>query len=568
MRDLYRCLDEYPPEFLQAIFGVWQVPLPEGEPRQMAVHLAEAMLAPNALERTLQRLTPAAQSALAEIVKEGGVAPGHRLFVKYGNIRRLGPAAMEREQPWARPEGVLEELYYKGIIYRAYAAVVGGYYGEVYFIPRDLLEPLQKLESEVAELDVQEAPAPTRIEHDGSALAEDLLAFLVRIRQGRISASGPERTRKGSSALDELDLGPRLVGENHPERLALLRRLLWRLDLLQDHKSILRPSPRARKWLHLPDHRRARSIYLAWRDDPHWDELDRVPSLGFDDRRRQTNPIVARSNLLQVLAKCPAGRWLLLSSFLDALKHRRPDFLRPDGDYDSWYVRDAGTGEYLSGFASWEKVEGALATHTITSSLRWLGVVDLGYGGEDADPTAFRITDQGSSLLPAESQAPQAEATSLSFPPATVGGDLTITMSVTNSMYERYQLERFAEWEAQDSVATYRITADSVWKAYNAGVKTAQIARFLKRIAKDQVPPAVSRTLQAWGGRFGRATLRKMVLLRTGDEPTMTQIRSHPKVGGLLGETLSPTICLVDEENAEELLQQLKDMGIWPRLID
>ena len=568
MRDLYRCLDEYPPEFLQAISGVWQVPLPEGEPKQMVVHLAEAMLAPDALERTLQGLTPRARGALAEIVKDGGAAPGHRLFVKYGNIRRLGPAAMEREQPWARPEGVLEELYYKGVIYRAYAAVVGGYYGEVYFIPRDLLKPLQKLEREVAELDVQEAPAPTGIEHDGSALAEDLLAFLVRIRQGRISAPDPERTRKGSSALDELDLGPRLVGENHPERLALLRRLLWRLHLLQDQKSILRPSPRARQWLRLPDHHRARSIYLAWRDDPHWDELDRVPSLRFDDRSRQTNPVVARNSLLRVLAKCPAGQWLLLTSFLDALKHHRPDFLRPDGDYDSWHVHDVQSGEYLSGFALWEKVEGALAIHTITSSLRWLGVVDLGYGGEDAEPTAFRITDQGSSLLPAESQVPQAEATSSSSPPAAVGDDLTITMSVTNSVYERYQLERFAQWQAQDSLATYRITADCVWKGYNAGVKTAQIARFLKRITKDQVPPAVSRTLQAWGGRFGRAILRKTVLLQTKDESTMSQVRSHEKAGGLLGETLSPTTSLVDEENADELLTQLKDMGIWPLLID
>jgi len=567
MRDLYRCLDEYPPELLEAISGVWQVRLPEGEPREMAVHLAEAMVAPNALERTLQGLTPGARSALAEIVKEGGAAPGHRLFVKYGNIRRLGPAAMEREQPWAHPESILEELYYRGVIYRAYAAVAG-YYGEVYFIPRDLLGPLQKLESAVPALDVHKAPAPTRIEHDGSALAEDLLGFLVRIRQGRISASGPERTRKGSSALDELDLAPRLVGENHPERLALLRRLLWRLELLQDQKSILRPSPTARKWLRLPDHHRALSIYFAWRDDPHWDELDRVPSLRFDDRGRQTNPIVARSNLLQVLAKCPAGHWLLLSSFLEALKHHRPDFLRPDGDYDSWHVRDVRSGEYLTGFASWERVEAALATHTIISSLRWLGVVDLGYGGENAEPTAFRITDQGSALLSAESPAPQAEATSSSSLPATVGDDLTITMSVTNSTYERYQLERFAEWEAQDSVATYRMTADSVWKGYNAGVKTAQIAGFLKRITKDQVPPAVSRTLQAWGGRFGRATLRKMVLLRTRDEPTMSQIRSHPKARGLLGETLSPTMCLVDEENAEELIEQLKDMGIWPLLSD
>jgi len=564
MKDLFRCLDEYPDQLLRAISQVWQVSLPEGDSREKALHLAEAMCAPDALERTLQELTPPARCVLAEIVKEGGVAPGHRLLVKYGGIRRLGPAAMAREEPWSQPKGVLEELYYKGIIYRAYATVAD-HYGEVYFIPQQLLTPLQGLESQQEELDVQQVPTPVRIKQDGGALAEDLLAFLVRIRQDRISASGRNRPLERPLTLDQIDLGPRLLGSNNPERLALIRRLLWRLGLLQNQKDMLRPSPRARTWLRLPDLRRAQSVYLAWRGDPHWDELRQLASLQLEDPGWQTSPVVARSALLGMLAKCPADHWLSLASFVEALKRHHPDFLRLNGDYDSSYVLDARTGQYLSGFASWDKIEGVLATHVITSSLHWLGIVDLGYGPEDDRPTAFRMTDQGQSLLTSELEMPKTKEPASSTL-AKVGDDLTIAIPVANSMYERYQLERFAEWQVQDTVATYRLTADSVWKGYNAGVKTVQIVNFLKRITRNQGSPTVLRTVQAWGGRFGRATLRQTLLLRTADGPTMQQIRAQPKIRQLLGQVVSPTTCLVDKENASNLIKQLKDLGIWPLL--
>jgi len=570
MRDLFRCLDEYPAELLEVISAVWEVSLPDGEPREMAHRLAESMLAPNALEGVLQGLTADAGDALAEMVREGGVVPGHRLYVQYGAMRRLGPARMAREQPWARPESVLEELYYKGIIYRTYATVAD-YYGEVYFIPRQFLEQLQDLVGASFELSIEQVPTPDKIEHDGVALVEDLLAFLVRVRQGRIHASGREKTAAAAQTLDDIDLGTRLLGENHPERLDLVRRLLWRLGLLEDQGGVLRPGSRARKWLRLPDRHRAQSVYLAWRDDPHWEELGRLPSLHIKDLGGPINPVAGRRALLSVLNRCSAGQWLGLDSFVAALKRHRPDYLRPDGDYDSWRILDASTGESLSGFASWDRIEGALARHIIMAPLRWLGIVDVGHG--EGGTVAFRLVEQGWSLLAETLEPPQGEDIGASSVPATVGDDFLVSIPVANTMYERYQLERFAQWvaelhlgQAQGTTATYRISEDSVWRGNNAGIKTAQMGKFLDRITQGRVAPAVLRSLQAWGGRFGRITLRRTLLLQAPDQDTMRRIRTHPKVRGLLGEALSPTMCLVDQENEEELIARLKEMGIWPLL--
>jgi len=570
MRDLFRCLDEYPTELLEVISAVWEVSLPDGEPREMAHHLAKSMLAPNALEGVLRGLTAGAGDALAEMVREGGVVPGHRLYVQYGAMRRLGPARMAREQPWARPESVLEELYYKGIIYRAYATV-DDYYGEVYFVPRQFLKQLQNLQDQSSELSIEQVPTPESIEHDGDALVEDLLAFLVRVRQGQICASGREKTSTASQTLDDIDLGPRLLGENHPDRLDLVRRLLWRLGLLEAQEGVLRPSPRARKWLRLPDGHRAQSVYLAWRDDPHRDELGRLRSLHIKDLGGPINPTTGRRALLSVLNRCPAGPWLGLDSFVETLKRHRPDYLRPDGDYDSWRILDASTGESLSGFASWDRIEGALARHIITAPLRWLGIVDVGYS--EGGAAAFRLVEREWSLLADALEPPPSRDFEASSTPATVSDDFLVSIPVKSTMYERYQLERFAEWaadlhlrQAQDATATYRISEDSVWRGVSAGIKTAQMAKFLDRITHGQVAPAVLRSLRAWGGRFGRTTLRRTLLLRTPNQDTMRRIRAHPGVRNLLGETLSPTMCLVDQENEEDLIAQLKDLGIWPLL--
>ena len=68
----------------------------------------------------------------------------------------------------------------------------------------------------------------------------------------------------------------------------------------------------------------------------------------------------------------PAGEWVSVADFIDAVKATDPDFQRPGGDYESWYIRDAGSGAYLTGFESWDRVEGELLRALLTGPARWL----------------------------------------------------------------------------------------------------------------------------------------------------------------------------------------------------
>ena len=563
MKDLYRCLDDYSPELLQAIGQAWGFGLPKGEQREIVMRLAEAMLSPHAANDLLKRLSADAQAALAQLVNDGGMLPGHRLSLNYGGIRRFGPARMAREQPWLQPQGTLEELFYSGIIYRAYGAI-DEYTGEIVFVPSQLLERLPPL-GQGSRLEPERAGEPKRVAIDGRALVEDLFIGLVGIRRTQLPSDGLPTNAIGPHLRQAL-LVSRWSGEDRPERLALVWRLLWRLGLIRQDSGILQPSDRAREWLRLPDTRRLHSIYLGWRDDPQQDELRLLPTLRPEETGWHNNPVAARHQLLAALGRLPRSTWFSLDSFVQVLKRRRPDYLRPDGDFDSWYIRDAQTNEYLSGYASWDRIEGELARYMISGPLRWLGITNVGYGEESDQPLAFSITDKGAELLTEDEGMLGDKTPSRRQLVAAVSTDLLITISTENSLYERYHLERFSEWQPSAEDAVYQITADSVWRSQDAGIKTEQILRFLKRISRNRVPESVMRTLRAWGGRFGRAAIRGAVLLQTIDEATMEQISAQPATRDLLSTSLSPTVCLVEETNVAELIERLKALGIWPQV--
>jgi hypothetical protein len=561
MKDLYRCLDEYTRTMLHAISDPWQIPLAEDEPRQMAVHLAETMQESPAMRTLLDELSTEADEALVHLLRKGGSSPSRRLSMRYGNIRRFGPLRMERERPWLEPDNALEELFYKGLLYRAYGNV-DDHYGEILFIPQELLVRLYTLKGDELEVKAQAVPTPERARADDARIMEDLFAILVYMRREQPPA--PQKGQDLLATLEEMDLPSRLLGKVTEERMRFLWHLVWKLDLALEVDGVLQPSLCARDWLQLTDAQRMRNLYEAWRDDTEWNELRLVPSLRFKELGQQGDLALARRNLLKALNDHTPNGWFSLEAFVDILNRHYPDYLRPDADFERWDVRDAETNAYLRGFESWYDVEGALAKYIMETSLRWLGVVDVGYNQESEEPKAVSITELGRRLLNEREPAEATEHVS-SEPLATVNEDLTVAISCQNTLYERYQLERFAEWQRQRDKAFYRITEKSLYKGLNTDVKVEQITRFLQRITGGNVPSHVVRRLYAWGGRFGRVSIREVVLLQTVDEETMRQLQDSPEIGEILGKQISPTACLVGQEHVPELVQQLKALGIWPK---
>jgi hypothetical protein len=566
MKDLYRCLDDCAPALLSAIAEAWRIPLAKREPLEMVRALGDAMLSPDALQQALSSLSSEALDALAELAHQGGEAPAQRLALRYGAIRRLGPARLAREQPWLQPANAVEELYYRGLLFRAYGAL-GDYYGDLLIIPEQLFQRLPPLPVQPAEWEHPLGSPPPCIRSSDRDLMEDLFAALVRLRQAPLlrSALG-EGASPFEQVVETLIHSGRLLGPRDLARHAMMWAILIRLDLVKQEGDSVQPSLRARDWLRQSDESRRRGIYFAWRDDPAIDELRLLPTLRCEGRSPASRPTSARRHVMAILSRFPEGQWFAIDALGQALKRRRPDFLRVDRD-PGWTIRDAQTGAYLDGPESWERVEGALIRYLLTTTIHWLGIVNLGSAPDSEEPTAFNVTSLGKRLLALPEHAARSERASHAKAVATVDEELVVRISTENSLYERYQMERFCEWRGQDKgEARYQITEDSLWHSHDAAIRIEQILGFMRRITQNRVPPLAQRTLQAWGGRFGRATLERMVVLQTTDAPTMALIREDPQAAALLGPMLAPTACQVAEERVEALVARLKAIDIWPRI--
>lgn len=562
MKDLYRCLDEYPEDLLLAIADAWGIALPRDESMRMVKRLADAMLSPGALTAAVASLSPAAQGALAFLAAQGGAALAGPTALRYGAVRRFGPARLRREKPWLAPSSPLEELYFYGLVYRAYGQV-GEHLGDLFLIPDDLAALLSPLETATAAGDTIRLAEPSAVAAQGEALLEDMLAIIVLLRGHPLtsSAQGPPTPAE----LAQVAQSARLLGDAEPARLEFLWRALLLQKLVEHDGRQWRPTLNARHWLRQTDAAQWLATFLAWRDDEDREELFHLPTIVCEREGWQNKPSQARRRLCAILATYSAGVWYDLASLLGALRAHHPDYLRPDGDLDSWLIRDAETGAYLRGMESWDKIEGALARHLLTGPLHWMGLLDLGREGASSPPAAVRLTPGGKALM----AGLPADAPSLSQPgpKAEIDERMAIRISTRNSRYQRYQLERLAVFQAQnESEARYLLTDLSVWQGLNAGIQGEQILAFLRRITAGALPEPVERVLAAWAGRFGRVTLRRAVILETADEAAMRVIRLDPDLAPLLGEALSPTLCLASEERLEELVAKLKERELWPRI--
>src|SRR5258707_9319744 len=85
----------------------------------------------------------------------------------------------------------------------------------------------------------------------------------------------------------------------------------------------------------------------------------------------------------------PSDTWWSVDQLINAVKEEEADFQRPNGDYDSWYIRDAATNQYLRGFETWDKVDGAVLRFILTGPMHGLGLVDTAENGGACRLTAY-----------------------------------------------------------------------------------------------------------------------------------------------------------------------------------
>jgi hypothetical protein len=558
MRSLYQSLLDTERVRLQAIACFWDVELVVSRQQDAAAQLAEAMSAPRAITDAWNALPDDQRQALKALLAAGGRMPLRVFTRQWGEIRAMGPGRMERERPWREPTSPAEGLWYRGFVSRAFDQGLEGSY-EAVFVPPELRAHLPASLTPPSRIILEPALEPPEARLAGDMLPDDACTLLAYLQNERLRPSADG----GWPARHEARLARR-IHDPDPARLSFLHHLVRHLGWLRVIDSgRLRPNPGpVAAWLQSSTDQQRSVLAEAWREDPTWNDLLRVPTLHCEDTGAWRNdPLLARKAVLRHLKACAPDTWYKLDDFVVAVKQTDPDFQRPDGDYTSWYIRDAATGAYLSGFESWDVVDGALIRYLITGPLAWLGLADVGTANPDGSPSAFRLTPAGLAFLGLAEPLPEPEPAPLALQP-----DFTLLVPPARR-YERFQLARVADWVRTGDPFVYRLTPTSLTRARRQGIPVARVLDFLGRTTNAPVPPFVEAALARWEARGAEARLERVLLLRLSSAELMAQVTASPLARHLIRERVGPTAALVRERDWPRLVAALGKMGLLADVI-
>lgn len=546
---LQQCLLDADPARLEVIARRWRAD--ELPPRRgdAAALLAARMQTPGLLEEVWEALSADERQALTVLKAAPGIA-WPTFTRRWGEVRVMGPGRLARERPWEAPVSPAESLWYWGLVFRI---VTEGpqQLVEVAYLPRELADRLPASPPSAPILPLSDEPPLCRPADD--TLLDDACTLLATIHN--------QRLRPTWSPADDAALLRRLRVPD-PARLTFLYHLVNRLGWLRsDRPDRLRLDPRTTEWLQADAPTQRAMLAQTWRDDPTWNDLWHVPGLVPEETGSWRNdPLQARHALLGHFSRLlSTDGWHRLADVVAAIKEHDPDFQRPDGDYATWYIREAASGAYLSGFECWDAVEGALIRYTLSGPMAWLGLVDLGFEADKAEAVAVRLSAAGTAFLGlAAAEEAAAERPTLALRP-----DLTV-LAPAVLRHERFQLSRVADWVRSGDTYIYRLTPASLERARQQRIEVADVLRFLERATAAPVPPLVRTALLRWAERGAEVRLEQGILLRTSSAELLQELLTAPATRPLIGEVLGPQTALVAAANWPRLMRALVERGLLP----
>ena len=561
MKNLFATLNDYDAGMLPALGEVWGVDTKKLKDEDIIQQLMEAMLNPTNTEAVWENLEDSMRSAMQLLVS----TRSHRMKTSqfervFGEIRKLGRAKIKKDKPHQNTEPVAEVLYYRGLLAEAFDKADDDTLISFVYVPADLVKvlPLHKtmyenLEDE-EEFPEEELPsleviddvknitlADTSIVDDMTTLLAYLQAFSADVvgdsfSPQSIDAIMPYMLRQGDIRLSFM-LGIGVTAE---------------LITTQEGKAYPRRTE-ARQWLSASRAEQTRQLAQAWLGSTYYRDMWHIPGLFPDDSGWAYDPVRARNSVASMFTDLvPEQGWNSVNALIDMIKETEPDFQRPNGDYDSWYIRN-GSGEFLNGFESWDAVEGALIEFYMMGPMHWLGLVDV------ADD-AIRLTAYGRAFL----QIADWPQITDEDHPIEIRDDGTLLASRRANRFERFQLARFTAWVKTGDPYVYTLNADSIQRANTQGITPQHIQAFVARqLDSKPIPTPIINLLKNWqGGATGAVTFETLLVLRTTSPEVLDKIFNAPEYRRYLGGRLGPMACVVREVQWAELREKLGEQGL------
>ncbi|HUI88370.1 MAG TPA: helicase-associated domain-containing protein [Anaerolineales bacterium] len=524
MPDLYHSLLGHDLGHLQILAECWGIELESHELDLARKELANSLLDAERLTDLIETLPPQAREALDALTQSNGKIPYAKFIRQFGEVREMGAGKRDREHPHRKPISACEVLFYRALLARAFFDAGQGVL-EFAYIPDDLFALLQSGRG-------GRPSAPANDQALGRAATPGERAYPIPATDRILDDA--------TTLLAALRLGHEILPD--PKLISLLHTA----GLLK--KSV--PQAEAvRKFLEASRRNALKRLVEAWRESETFNELRLLPGIHCEGEWNN-QPRATRGFLLNLLEGIPDDQWWNIEAFISDVRKKHPDFQRPAGDYDSWFIQRESDGHYLRGFAYWDQVDGALIRFFITGVLHALGMVELASPEQGKGFTAFK-------LLPLEDLKSNVEDARLHV---TSQGKLVASRLVSRAV--RYQVSRFCEWdEEKPDEYHYHITPHSLGKAREQGLKIEQLLTLLAKNSDAGIPPVLVKALRSWEANGTEARVETQVILRVSKPRILEELRKS-KAARFLGEPLGPTTVTVKRGAIQKVMDAVAELGL------
>ncbi len=540
MTDLRQSLIDADLSHIRAIADSWGIVLDAPDARRALDELVTHLISSGRLVKLDRILSSDEIDALVWLNRQGGREPWNHFTRRFGEVRELGAGTLERVTPQREPVSPAEALWYKALVGRGFFDSDQGPQ-EFAYLPEEIrnlalpvLDPDQgKVQEKVFQCRVaSQREIELRIPANLGIL-NHLTTLLAGFRM-------------------DIDPACHLPKIGSQER-RFYEGLLASAGLV-DRSQAAQPA-QIGDFFDLNRSDQLAICWKAWRSDSNQLELELMEGIEIEGEPEIDLPAV-RKKILDYLDQLEGSGWWSLESFISQIKTQEPDILRLGGDYESWFIRDLESGEYLQGFQSWDAVEGKLIRMMITGPLYWLGAVDLGAPDEGQAPLGFKLSGEFSGL----STGGKPDLLDPEFEPIQIRAKGEIRIPEEASPKVRYQVARFCEWGDHKADAyLYSISPDSLGRAEKQGLKVAHLLALLKNNTRA-IPPSLSAALKRWEKGGLEVQIAPRTIVRLGSPAVLKALQKSP-AGRYIEEQLGPTVVIIRPGSAEKVAQALMELG-------
>ena len=549
MPDLSHSLKHSDLSYLRVVARLWGIELEAADMRQALGILLPALLDSALVQELVEDLPAEARLGLDDLIQNRGRLLWSLFTRRYGIVREMGAGRRDRDRPYQKPISPAEILWYRALVGRAFFDMPNGPQ-EFAYIPDDLLG-LVPSGGTAAPTSLGRAANPA--ERASMLPATDRLldhacTLLAALRMGLAADE-----IAAAAAAWKITPSFRYLT---PEALQALLRSAGLLD----EQGMPQPEP-TRLFLEAGRGEAIAQLYRGWLESTFFDELRLTPGLSVEGELAH-DPTYPRKQILELLSSIPGlGKgedrpYWSLPAFVEAVRYSHPDFLRPTGDYDSWFIRDLASVEFLRGFDHWDDVDGRMLHYLLSGPLHWLGILDLAAHEPGGAVSAFRFSAWAADLLSGNTPAGLAEEAESVM----IRSDAHIHIPRLAPRAVRYQLARFCSWEGEkEELYRFCITPGSLERAHQQGLTTTHLLSLLRRYARP-LPPSLVKALEGWEQKGTQARFQRLVVLRLASPALLETLRTS-KVGRFLGDPLGPTAVVVQPAAVEKVLAFLAELG-------